>query len=446
MNKILFIQYPSLSHLNASFKIAKILKKNGYEIFYFMPRVFQQHIQNNDFHFYVADTFPFGVDADSSFARQMDLKYDYFDKLKNKSNEMFFHRRKDELQMAINKIMPTVVVADTFAGSDFILLYEQLKMYQIKFFYLETMLSSTGTPHYPYLDSKALPNQKIRIQLEHLCRISIRLFKQLIYKIGYLGQDEYSILHKKIKESTLPTHYQVDTCNFFDFAFKKIPSLLTSPIELEFFNQPLNGDQHYLGLFVDKTRKDGNIDPDLTRILDKRRPLIYISFGTVFGEYRATDILYFLKKLNTIAGQLDEMDFVLSLGRKQLDKKQLDLLSNIHVFSYVPQLWILQHAKIFITHGGLNSVKEGIAASIPLLVYPIDIDQIGNARKVAARKIGLYGSLKKDTTEMIKTKIKQLMYQNDFRNYIESMRLQINNNYNEEELVLNAINQYGHVR
>lgn len=442
MNKALFIQYPSLSHLNASFKIAKILKDNGYEIVYFMPKDFYVHVTNNNFEFYNSDTFPFGVDADISFAKQMKLEYNYFDKLKNKSSGIFYDLRKDELNTAVDAIKPSVIIADTFAGSDFLLLYHQIKKHHIKFFYLETMLSSTASFNYPYLNSRAVPTQQTRIRFEHFLRLLSRGIKQSCDKILYLGQDEYSILKKKIKEEGLPQHYQVDQSNFFDITFKNIPSLLTSPIELEFFTSPQHKDQHYLGLFVDSTRHDTSADDRLQEIVNRKKPLIYISFGTVFGEHRFNDIFSFMKKINTVAGQLTEVDFVLSLGKKNWHNDQLVQLPNIHIFAYVPQLWMLKNSSIFITHGGLNSIKESIAIGTPMLVYPIDIDQIGNARKILAKKMGLFGELKKDSVKSIKEKIDKLLAKNEFSNNMETVRLNINHKYNEKELILNIINNY----
>ncbi|MBB6499050.1 glycosyltransferase [Pedobacter cryoconitis] len=442
MNKVLIIQYPSLSHLNASFKIAKILKNNGYEVFYFMPKDFYNHVNNNHFHFYSSDTFPFGVDADISLARQMKIDYNYFDKLKNKSSALFYDLRKGELNAAVDTIKPTVIIADTFAGTDFLLLYTRIKSLGIKFFYLETMLSSIGNASHPYLNSRSMPHQKTKIRLEHFFRLLSKNTRQIFYKTFYLGQDELSVLNRKIKEEGLPAHYKLDELNFFDLIFKNIPSLLTSPIELEFFNTPQHDNHHYLGLFVDKNRIDITIDDRLDRIVTKGRKVVYISFGTVFGEHRVHDIFSLMKKLNKVAGQLTEVDFIFSLGKKKWEEKYLRQLSNVHIFPYVPQLWMLKNANIFITHGGLNSIKESLAIGVPLLVYPIDIDQIGNARKIASKKIGLFGDLKKDSVKMIRNKIVQLLGANDYRNNMETIMSQIDNKYKEEELVLNLINNY----
>jgi UDP:flavonoid glycosyltransferase YjiC (YdhE family) len=50
-----------------------------------------------------------------------------------------------------------------------------------------------------------------------------------------------------------------------------------------------------------------------------------------------------------------------------------------HVYRYAPQLWLLEHAHAFITHGGANSVMEALTAGVPMLVSPMCNDQFHQA-------------------------------------------------------------------
>ncbi len=47
-----------------------------------------------------------------------------------------------------------------------------------------------------------------------------------------------------------------------------------------------------------------------------------------------------------------------------------DTPTNFIVRNYEPQLEVLQHAKLFITHGGMNSTSEGLYYGVPLIVLP----------------------------------------------------------------------------
>ena len=63
--------------------------------------------------------------------------------------------------------------------------------------------------------------------------------------------------------------------------------------------------------------------------------------------------------------------------------------ANFIVRPFVPQLDVLQVADVFITHGGINSVHEGLYYGVPLILIPHQFEQLLNARQVTARNAGL---------------------------------------------------------
>jgi len=56
---------------------------------------------------------------------------------------------------------------------------------------------------------------------------------------------------------------------------------------------------------------------------------------------------------------------------------------NFTVRKTAPQLEVLRRCSVFLTHGGANSMHEGMAAGVPLIVVPIFGDQPTNADSVA---------------------------------------------------------------
>jgi UDP:flavonoid glycosyltransferase YjiC (YdhE family) len=100
---------------------------------------------------------------------------------------------------------------------------------------------------------------------------------------------------------------------------------------------------------------------------------------------------------------------------------------NIFVVRSVPQLEILPKCKIFITHGGVNSVMESIMNNVPLLVYPLIeiLDQKGNAARVSYHRIGLTGNIKRDKTNDIKRKIDELLNNSIFQDEIRNIKHRI---------------------
>jgi MGT family glycosyltransferase len=63
--------------------------------------------------------------------------------------------------------------------------------------------------------------------------------------------------------------------------------------------------------------------------------------------------------------------------------------SNILVRQRVPQLDVLQRARVFLTHGGMNSTMEGLWHGVPLAVFPQFGDQPINASRVSELGLGV---------------------------------------------------------
>ncbi|MFC5289595.1 glycosyltransferase [Actinokineospora guangxiensis] len=118
--------------------------------------------------------------------------------------------------------------------------------------------------------------------------------------------------------------------------------------------------------------------PDLDRI-DPDRPLVYVSFGTIF--YRRPDLLR-----TVIAGAAATgAQVIAALGDLTED---LPLPDGVLAAPYLPQREVLERADVFITHGGYNSVAESIRAGTPMLVIPLAVDQPVQAHFVAAAGFG----------------------------------------------------------
>src|SRR5262249_36055168 len=63
--------------------------------------------------------------------------------------------------------------------------------------------------------------------------------------------------------------------------------------------------------------------------------------------------------------------------------------SNVLTVAYAPQIELLKHSSLCITHAGLNTVLEALRFGVPLLAIPITNDQPGVAARIADKKVGL---------------------------------------------------------
>lgn len=111
--------------------------------------------------------------------------------------------------------------------------------------------------------------------------------------------------------------------------------------------------------------------------------LIYISLGTVFNQAVDFYKLCFEAFANT------KYTVMLSIGRQTGIAELGDIPENFVVRNYMPQLEVLQHAKLFVTHGGMNSTSEGVYFGVPLIVLPQSAEQPMIARRVTEVGAGI---------------------------------------------------------
>ena len=75
--------------------------------------------------------------------------------------------------------------------------------------------------------------------------------------------------------------------------------------------------------------------------------------------------------------------------RAQLPRHELgELPSSWLVRDFLPQVTLLRHAALAVSHGGNNSVTEAMTAAVPLLLLPFSTDQFAGAAAVEAAGFG----------------------------------------------------------
>ncbi|MCH9686373.1 MAG: glycosyltransferase [Deltaproteobacteria bacterium] len=111
------------------------------------------------------------------------------------------------------------------------------------------------------------------------------------------------------------------------------------------------------------------------------RPVLYMSLGSqVFHQPRM------FKRVATAARALN-VRVVASTG--QLDPRPLGPWPAGSILRpWLPQLEVLPHAAVMVSHGGANSVVESLAHGVPLLVSPICNDQFHQAELLRRADLG----------------------------------------------------------
>lgn len=153
--------------------------------------------------------------------------------------------------------------------------------------------------------------------------------------------------------------------------------LVTLPRALQYAGDTFTDRYAFVGPCLTARTFQGDWQPPA----DGRRVLL-VSLGTAYNDrpdlYRGI--------IDSAAEQ--PWHTVLSVG----DQVDRDLLppapTNVEVHSTVPQLRVLEHASVFVTHAGMGSVLEALAAEVPLVAVPQMAEQQANADRIAQLGLG----------------------------------------------------------
>ena len=298
-----------------------------------------------------------------------------------------------------------------------------------------TMLSLWKRPGLPPLHRDIIPGvgwRGHRVGLEWAWA-TFRAWKWLRnqrLRVTRVGEDQLSVLGVVAERTGFPLSQEALRYHWLiPFVYRTLPVFEFNAKELEFPHDPYPT-VRYVGPVLNSRRSRAVSDPELDaarkqldRIYARRRDgesdaLIYSSFGA----WHKGDDREFLQNIVIAVGQHPEWDLVVGLGGR-LDAQALrEVPSNVHLFSWAPQMEVLEHADVAILHAGVNSINESVVARVPMLVYPFDYgDTTGAAARVAFRGIGIVGD-RRDTPVAIERRIEHLLTTDDFRRRASEMR------------------------
>jgi MGT family glycosyltransferase len=198
-------------------------------------------------------------------------------------------------------------------------------------------------------------------------------------------------------------------------------------LEFEFPHRPPER-VRYVGPLLLESRLDrpmaGEGRAELDSILERRRraqgerKLIYAAFGSVFS----TD-LAFLQRLLGVVAERPDWDLVISLSDQIAPTDLGRLPERVHAFRWVPQMSVLKHADVAVTHGGINTIDECVVNGVPMLVYcGLETDMAGNTARVVHHGLGIDGDRRRDDTPIIREHIDRLLDDPRFENNVERLR------------------------
>ncbi len=169
-------------------------------------------------------------------------------------------------------------------------------------------------------------------------------------------------------------------------------------------SRPLPQGARYVGLWPDLQRKQAHFSLPRAR---EGSYLLYVAMGLSMPSWR--DDLALIGRIVEGLHGIPNVTVIVSAGNVKAFTALRPLSKQAHIAPFLPQLACLQQADLAIIHGGANTYRECIATSTPMLVFPRDYDQHGNAARVVRLGLGMRGSRKWDTPATIRHKVVQIL-------------------------------------
>jgi len=111
--------------------------------------------------------------------------------------------------------------------------------------------------------------------------------------------------------------------------------------------------------------------------------VLYVSPGTVFARGTA----FFRAIADAFVGQ----NWLVVMATGPLDPRTMGPIpSNVIALPWMPQPVVLDHSDVFLTHAGMNSCLEGLAAGVPMALAPRSSEQRFLARRLVELGVGAH--------------------------------------------------------
>ncbi|XP_076973086.1 UDP-glucuronosyltransferase 3A2-like isoform X2 [Tamandua tetradactyla] len=197
----------------------------------------------------------------------------------------------------------------------------------------------------------------------------------------------------------------------FDLLLKAELWFINSDFALD-FARPLLPNTVYVGGLMVKPIKP--VPLDLENFIAKfgDAGFVLVSLGSMSSTFQSQELL---KEMNNAFAHLPQG--VIWKCKHSSWPKDVKLAANVKIVDWLPQSDLLAHPSIrlFVTHGGQNSILEAIQHGVPVVGIPFFGDQPENLLRVEAKNFGVSIQLKDLKAETLAVKMKQVLKDKRFK-------------------------------
>lgn len=407
MQNIVIIPHPYWGPVNGSLKLSRTLKEGGYNIIYIIPPEFNNFILQQGFEAFIYAVPPAQKKGD--FIQGLIKSY-----LNLRKRNVLLETYANQL---INAFKPILILIDSDVPR-----YAAVLQKHVKLIMYSITPSNDRESNIPPYFSKYIPENTFLS----------RLYVNLIWNIWYIRKKLYFLRYELLSlgyfDFNLRKYYSkhgldIQSLNFdrvWPVGFKNIPELMLYPAQFDFNKDNKSSTKYHLSSMVDLHRKE-----EEGFEWEKIHPAQYVilcSMGTLAGFYYP-GIHKFFDLLIQVVSSRKDITLILTIGQVNypLDKRIFD---NIHIYSKVPLLKVLEKCDLFINHAGMNSVQESILKNVPLLLFPLSKqnDQNGIAARCVFHGIGKRGDIRRVSAKKLMSHINEILTDQSYSKNIALMR------------------------
>lgn len=390
MDNTIFLVLGEKSAYHSSFSLADALVKKGYDVCYLVFGMEGMLIRNNGFRYHLihAKEKRRKIGSVGGFARYYHL-HQY---VVNRKVEKLIVREKPCLCILNALNMPLAV---------------QFLKYKVPIVNYVNEFVSNITPDLPPVFSSLMPHSKgynqvlnrlawFRVYSLWVLRKARFSFHTYMLKRKYSFDDVYDQVRK------YGEHYE-----FFEYGYRlKGHDYFCYPEALDISGRRHSSSFVFGGSHVYAQRNDGG---SFRLEANRGQKVVYCSLGTWSVRHLKKSLRKrFYLQLLKVFQEDHSLYLVLSVPKEDHFDELFPLPSNVQLHHYVPQIDVLERSDVFITHGGVSSVREAMYAGVPMIVLPGVMDQPGNAARVLHYGVGLRGRLKSITSDKLSEMIHRI--------------------------------------
>jgi UDP:flavonoid glycosyltransferase YjiC (YdhE family) len=198
-----------------------------------------------------------------------------------------------------------------------------------------------------------------------------------------------------------------------DYGYRLVETeLVFGPQAVDFPRQNPPPSRRYAGASVDVQRGEDAFDWSQ---LAPRLPLVYCAIGSHGGYWNQANRRRLVQAVVEAARSNPQWQFLLQAPAAEDLASLQPLPHNILAAAWFPQLQALQRADLIVCHGGFGTLREALFYGVPLIIFPLGVDQPGNAARVVYHRLGLAGDIRTVTAQQIGAMIETVMNDPSFR-------------------------------